>query len=369
MGRPAPGASAPHHRIADIQLFSLQLLKGLSRRCDTPRSRGSTTVFGVSFRRGALVSLVSCLRRPVGDGLCTTNTEEPTMSLKPIAALWSRVQSAALVATLAATLSMVAPRPAQALTLVIDFTTTSMTDIFGSTVTPADYTPYGFTSMNLAQIQSSILAAVTNDYLGYPTVAANPLSPLPVGKELNLNIAITTNHSAPSNGDTEYYYFGVGKKAGSEPEFGHACYGCVRDDSAQPANVPNQSNVGVIFTDNIANLEALATTDAQRINLLAGTIAHELGHTLFLDHPNRALANPGASSFSLMATGAFPTSMPNDQRILDRAFAYAEFSQLIASVGLRDVAAVPEADGYLMFAVAVAGLLAMGRRQRLAAIA
>jgi PEP-CTERM motif len=76
---------------------------------------------------------------------------------------------------------------------------------------------------------------------------------------------------------------------------------------------------------------------------------------LTLVHPGAALANPGASAYSLMATGAAPTSMPNNQRILDRDFAYSEFATLIQSVGLRDaVSPVPEPETYAMM---LAGML------------
>jgi PEP-CTERM motif len=109
------------------------------------------------------------------------------------------------------------------------------------------------------------------------------------------------------------------------------------------------------LTDSIASLLSLATNDTQRINLLAGTLSHEIGHSLTLAHPNGMLANPGASSFSLMATGAAPSSMPNAERIKDRDFAYSEFASLIQNVGLRDVVSpVPEPETYAMM---LAGLL------------
>jgi hypothetical protein len=64
-----------------------------------------------------------------------------------------------------------------------------------------------------------------------------------------------------------------------------------------------------------------------------------------------------------MGTGAPPTNMPNDQRILDRDFSYTEFNQLIGAVGLRD-ADVPEPASWLVFAFGSAALLRVVRRRR-----
>jgi hypothetical protein len=184
------------------------------------------------------------------------------------------------------------------------------------------------------------------------------LSPLPNGKQLNINFVTSVGLTPPSNGDSEWYFMAIGDANPNQGFLGQACLGCVRN-SGGVSGVANGTIFGSTLTDSIAGLLSLATSDAQRINLLAGTVAHEIGHSLTLVHPGSALANPGASTFSVMATGAPPTSMPNIERTKDRAFAYTEFSSLIQSVGLRNVTPVPETGTTLMLAM---GLLVVGLR-------
>jgi hypothetical protein len=52
--------------------------------------------------------------------------------------------------------------------------------------TTASFAPYAF-GINLPQIEAGALAAVNNNFLAYPTVGANANSPLPNGKQLNMN--------------------------------------------------------------------------------------------------------------------------------------------------------------------------------------
>jgi PEP-CTERM motif len=297
--------------------------------------------------------------------LTETAMSAPTSirSAKPLSFFKSMAGGSALVVGLA--LGVAAPRPAHALTMMLNFASASSTDIFNSTVVNETFASWGFTGMSITDIRNATLTAVRNDYLGFPTIGTNASSPLPVGKELNINFEWTTGLTSPTNGDSQFYYVNIGDSNPNEFSLGGACYGCVRSNGAFSME-PNASMVGSIFTDSIAGLLGLATTNAQRINLLAGTISHEIGHTLLLDHPNAALANPGASIFSIMATGAAPTSMPNNQRILDRAFAYSEFSTLITTVGLRDVTPVPEPTTYLMMALGLAAVLVRARAKQVA---
>lgn len=266
---------------------------------------------------------------------------------------------------LASLTAVVPPRPARALTIGLDFVTGATTDAIGVTTVAADYAPFGF-SLGTAQIQDTILNAVITDYLGFPTVVANPLSPLPAGKQLDINfVKASDNLTPPANGDTQFFFVAIGNRtSSSDTFFGQACLACVRTSGgAGPTGVGNGTTVGSILVDNIASLANLATDDTHRINLLAETVAHEIGHALSLLHPNGVLANPGASAYSVMATGADPSFMPNDQRVLDRAFAYSEFSQLIGAVGLRDAAATPEPSSWLLLVFAAgAGLRAARRR-------
>lgn len=258
--------------------------------------------------------------------------------------------NAALATVLALGLSVGAPKPAQALTIVLNFVPSATTDLFGVGTLPETFATWGFTSLNLAGVRAATLAAVRSDYLSYPTVGTNAASPLPNGKELNINFTFSNGLTGAGNGDSEWYYMAIGDANPNQGFLGQACLGCVRN-SGGVATTANAGIVGSVLTDTISGLLGLATSDAQRINLLAGTVAHEIGHTLTLVHPNGALPNPGASIFSLMGTGASPTNMPNAERVKDRSFAYTEFSALITSVGLRDVSPIPEPSTALLLAV------------------
>lgn len=266
-----------------------------------------------------------------------------------------------LAATMA--LGLAAVQPAQALTIVLNFVPSATTDIFGVGTISESFASWGFTGLDLAGVRAATLTAVVKDYLKYPTFGSNALSPLPVGKELNINFSTSVGLTGPGNGDSEWYYMAIGDANPNQGFLGQACLGCVRNN-AGVSGIANGSIFGSTLSDSISSLLGLATSDAQRINLLAGTVAHEIGHGLNLPHPTSALANPGESAYSIMATGAAPTSMPNVERAKDRAFAYSEFSKLIQTVGLRDVSPVPEPSTWLMLAL---GLAALGlRRQRAA---
>jgi len=256
---------------------------------------------------------------------------------------WCRFSSAAIGLTLGVGLTVGTPRPGHTLTFELDFVSGPTTDIFNVGTTTANFAPYGF-RLNLPEIQAGALAAVNNDFLGYPTLGANANSPLPNGKQLNINFEVSTALTAPVNGDSEYYYVAIGTNTtGNSSLFGQACQSCVRMPFLTGPSVPNHSVLGSILTDRIATLAGLASTDAARINLLVETISHEIGHTLSLVHPPGPEANPGASIYTLMSVVTAPTNQPDSERIKDQAFSYSEFGTLIDSVGLRDAAPVPGA--------------------------
>jgi hypothetical protein len=251
---------------------------------------------------------------------------------------------------------------ASALSFGLNFVSTTSSDIFGLTTSTADFSPFGFIGLTSNDIQTAVLNAVIADYLAYPTVVVDPLSPIGAGLTLSVNFYLTSNHAAPVSGDPQYYFINLGTDTGSTSALGQACLACVRTAAGlNPGSVTNGSIVGSVLLNNIGGLAGLASTNAQRINLIAGTTSHEIGHTVSLDHPSGPLSNPGASSYSIMASGT-ASGMPNAERILDRSFAYSEFAQLMLALGTApDGTSIPEPSGFLLLGT---GLVVLWTRRR-----
>ncbi len=273
-----------------------------------------------------------------------------------------RTRTLALGAAVAGGLALAAV-PAQALTVVLNFVNVATTDRNNVGTLPETFASWGFTGLNLDAVRSATLAAVTNDYLGYPTFATNASSPLPAGKELNINFTWSNGLTGPGNGDTEWYYMAIGDANPNQSFLGQACLGCVRNASGV-STVANGTIFGSTLTDSLAGLLSVASRDRPRIDLLAGTVAHEIGHGLVLPHPNGQQANPGQSLWSVMATGASPSLMPSAERVKDRAFSYAEFALLVQSVGVRDVTPIPEPASALLLALGLLAVTVMVRARR-----
>ncbi|REJ64728.1 MAG: PEP-CTERM sorting domain-containing protein [Planctomycetota bacterium] len=281
------------------------------------------------------------------------------------------------------------PLRAEALTIVVDFKDFGepvTPDIIGGEVGFFDIASFGFadTTANRTTLYNSILSELERDYHDIPTVGQNPLSPIPDGHELDIDFVIGDVGTAPSNGDTEFYYMlvGTGVVKPSANTLGQAFQDAVRDSSGNHSIfIPNGIVVGSVFTDSINGLGFLTPPNALTSGNLSftthainGTLAHEIGHTVSLDHLDKALAVTPNGLPPLMATGAI--DLPNQDRLFDREFSFSGFdsqdggaarmylSQLVDALGTRPVplTAVPEPSTIVLAAVGFVGLCWLRRR-------
>jgi hypothetical protein len=288
-------------------------------------------------------------------------------------------------AALAIGLCSAGVQSASALTFVIDFKEAAQgttADMFGAQATDFNVVSYGFAAGDYALVTSSIIAALEQDFRGIVTSGFNVLSPIPDGQELDIDFVIGDIGGGASNGDTDFYYVQVGSSV-SDSFLGQACLGCVRGNPFGAVG----SVVASIFTDNINALggvgfaltsgNLLATTNA-----ITGTLSHEIGHTLDLEHCYKAGSVTDNGNAPLMGTGG-ALDMPNADRILDREFSFScklnasgtltqnSVQTLVNNVGLRDapdnVTELPEPAMGAAFGLGLLGMAAMRRRARRAA--
>ena len=227
------------------------------------------------------------------------------------------------------TLGMLVVQTASAVTIVLDFNeafqSNTQTTVFDATtnaeseVRTFDVAAFGSfgTADDFDFVTQRILQEINTDYHGIATGGASPIG---IGQELDIDFVIGDIGFAPSNGDSEYFYIQIGTEAGSGGPLGFACIACVRGGVG---TVPVSSVVGTIFSDNIQGLTGVgAALSSGNIDAtayaLAGTISHEIGHTLSLGHIYRDTAVTPNGLDPLMGTGAL--DLPNAARIVDREF-------------------------------------------------
>lgn len=229
---------------------------------------------------------------------------------------------------------------ASALTFVLDFNGTSQantSDVFDIQVGDFDVTDYGFATSQFNTVTNAVLSKVKSHYQNIPDVSENALSPFAAGKQLNIDFVIGNLGTAPSNGDSEYYFMQIGDFAadpgnvlgGSTGVLGLAAYEAARTNTGQ-SNKFNFSQtelknfaLGSIFSNRISNLgvSGLKSGDLEKtVNAISGTLSHEIGHTLSLEHIYKEQSVTPTGAPPIMGTGAL--DLPNSDRVKDREFAF-----------------------------------------------
>lgn len=281
------------------------------------------------------------------------------------------------------------PLRSEALTIVIDFKEAGEIEYIDANTNKVgtfDVTSYGFVDGDRPAIYDSILTELKHDYHDIPTMATDPSSPIPAGHELDIDFVIGDVGVAPSNGDSEYYYVQVGDAitSPSPTTLGQAYADGVRTETGLHYFFINTGSIlASIFTDHIVDAvtaltppDALTTGDLfYSTHAVAGTLSHEIGHLLSLEHLDVAGSLTPNSLIPLMGTGAI--DLTHQHRIFDREFSYSGIDsqdggasrtyvdQLVGAVGTRlaPVTAVPEPATIAMAAFALAGLLVLRRRR------
>ena len=247
------------------------------------------------------------------------------------------------------------------LTVVLDFfdlaTQGAQADSFGFNLTGFDITSFGFAPDELEELQTAVLAEVIRDFRGIVTSDVDPRSPIPAGQELAIDFVIGDIGGAPSNGSTEFYtHFISGTDTAGAP-LGLGVLGGIRDQTGVGPNFGfvNGDHVSSTYSSEFPQLDgtfgitpgdALTSGNLEFTTFaLAGTISHEVGHNLSLNHVDPGAITPSGSGNAIMGTGA--TGRPNQQIIEDAEFSLSgvnaetggtpsmNIQQLVDAVGLR----------------------------------
>lgn len=237
---------------------------------------------------------------------------------------------------------------ANALLIKLDFSSNTSMDMWGNVTESFDVTQAGFQSSDFTSITQNILNYVREDFYSsaYGFIASN--------QQLDIDFMIALASTDVSAIDANNHTIQIGSRvSGPHNGFGVACLSCVSSNLGA-----NSYLFGSVFSNNIFS-GLLGTAGGswdlvEVTNAIAGTLSHEIGHSLGLSHPSGAETNPGESTYGLVATGAGPSYMPSSERLKNRAFSNNSMAQLVDNIGLRVVStSVPEPSSVLLLLTAL----------------
>ena len=224
------------------------------------------------------------------------------------------------------------------------------------------------------------MAELNRSYHGIPTQATDARSPIPAGRELNVDFINGHLGTPASNGDNFYWYVSIGSASAgpdvSPGTLGVTRLGGIRSLSGNPGSALKHTVVGSVFSNEIQALAGIDPANALTSGNLAyatyaieGTLAHEIGHAFSLTHVDSVGSVQLDNVPPLMGTGA--VDLLNQDRLGPREFSVSgvdsqdggatvnQLAQLVSAIGLRNV---PEPTGGLLAACLLA--TAMRRRGR-----
>ena len=191
-------------------------------------------------------------------------------------------------------------------------------------------------------VTQSIFAKVQQHYFNIPQMG----TALGNNQELKVQFAIGDIHSPPEELN-EFYFVMIGSDPASD-NLGVALHPGVRNAAGGGPILANGSIAASIHTDQINELTNLTPANALMsgnlqftTNAIAGTVSHEIAHTVSLEHISANTATPTGLP-PIMGTGTFNDlgpgmgNLPNQARIQDREFATVRVAEASTAIGTRN---------------------------------